>query len=272
MTIEINLNKCLLTACYWDSAKTSKRNVFTTVLTIGIIFVVIYLSYQSHWYNVTPITTIQSAETVKPAGAMESITTVKITEAHNSTSPFYGLLHKNTYGLPLSYFSVPPFQISKNDWKDFFPHVVKALEQLQAKNPASEVEFFTRSFAVTSTQLSYKTGDEFVATITSMDGKGRPKSFGGDYYRARLVRGNQIYPDGIPCRVTDNHNGTYTVNAPLVLKGSLKLEVKLVSPIETINEMIKQTEKLSSWGVPFYATLEKGEVVKCNVDLTFENG
>ena len=220
---------------------------------IGFVFVTAFLFLCSVWYYNRDFSS-------------------SLMSNYNHFTPFYGLNHRDTYGLPLTYFTTKSFQSQKKDWKIYFPQTLSALHQLKVQNPNANADLFTRSYVVTYKKTSYKIGDEFFATITSINGNGKPKGFGGDYYRARLIRRIDAYPDGIPCRVTDNNDGTYSVKVPLVLQGALKLDVKLVYSIETIHEVVNQTEVLTSWGLPFRATLESGENVTCNVDLTTQTG
>ena len=181
-------------------------------------------------------------------------------------SAFYGMEHRETYGMPLSFFKKDSIEIKREDWKKFAPKFAKAI--IQYKSIPDDKKFFTQSASIHVTKSDYEFGDKFVATITSRDGEGRAKKFGGDYYRARLIRGNTDYPDGIPCRVFDNENGTYAVKAPLVLEGDLILEVRLVQSIEGTMETVRQTEAMTVWSTDFNAIFENRESGRCNVNLT----
>ena len=136
----------------------------------------------------------------------------------------------------------------------------------QCKSIPDDRIFLTKSASINVTKSEYEFGDEFVATITSRDGGERTKKFGGDYYRARLIRGIPYHPDGIPCRVVDNEDGAYTVKAPLVLKGKLNLNVVLVQSFEWIIQVEQMTEHLTSWNPKYFVTLESKEEVPCKVD------
>ena len=128
---------------------------------------------------------------------------------------------------------------------------------------------FPHSSSIKFLETHYTLGDKFRATITSLDRENRTKKFGGDYYRARLVRKTEDRPaDGIPCKVTDNHDGSYSVSAPLLLEGILVLEVKLVNSIEGIREIVEKTESKVVWLMRYEATLETKEKVTCNVELS----
>ena len=194
-------------------------------------------------------------------------------EIFNKDSPFYGMLYKDEYGSPIKNRpQVETYQISQNEWgiwKSYFPELMLNFQKLRKNNPTLKKAFFTHSASVNFERTSYNLGEEFLATITSQDWEQRLKKFGGDYYRARLLRKrNNEAIDGIPCKVVDNCDGTYIVTAPLLLEGPLTLEVKLVNSVEAIREIVMKTEQLVTWKMRFMAKLESGEVVTCNVQLS----
>ena len=65
----------------------------------------------------------------------------------------------------------------------------------------------------------------------------------------------------------DNQDETYAVRAPLVLEGSLTLEVKLVVSLERIAEVVKQTEHLVHFEHDYIATLVSYENTIFNVNI-----
>ena len=116
------------------------------------------------------------------------------------------MLHRKTYGQPRSFLGNSKSEISNDDWKIHFSKTVIALKAHNLNNPKHNSNLYTNSFSVFIQKSLYYVGDEFVATIRSFDSNKIQKLFGGDYYRARLIRNNSKYLDGIPCRVTDNEN------------------------------------------------------------------
>ena len=185
-------------------------------------------------------------------------------EVYDKKSPFYGMVYKDIYGLPLAAITNESFDEEVTEsWTDYFPSLMSAIKNDNKLNPSHNSTYFTMSGVITLSKTNYTLNDEFEATITSLDSKGRKKTFGGDYYRARLVRGDGKYPDGIPCKVIDNSNGTYTVKAPLALEGSLTLDVKLVLTLQTIKRLINHTSFLCSNTTVYYSELESNETVPC---------
>ncbi|XP_035694576.1 NXPE family member 3-like [Branchiostoma floridae] len=91
---------------------------------------------------------------------------------------------------------------------------------------------FTK-FAVLNTQRGYRQGDVLTAVIQARDASGRPKTYGGDFFRAKLVsvRPREASSAG---HVTDHGNGTYTVQFPLYWTGEARVSVQLVHPSEAV--------------------------------------
>ena len=193
-------------------------------------------------------------------------------EVFNKDSPFYGNLFMDEYGLPLKNRpQVEIYEQSKiewHSWKLYFPELMLSFQKLEKFNLTLVKTMSTRFASVSFDRTNYNVGEELQATITSLDWEWRPKQFGGDYYRARLFQESGIRPsDGIPCQIVDNHDGTYTVTAPLSFEGRMMLEVKLVNSVEAIKEIAMKTEQLISWKKRYEAILESGEAVTCNVQM-----
>ena len=187
-------------------------------------------------------------------------------EVFDKKSSFYGMIYAHTYGLVNSNAHI----YSKNlqDWRAYFPKMVAGIKAQEESNQLNDPKLYTQSVSISVRKRDHEFGDEFVATLTSRDGEGRAKKFGGDYYRARLIRGNTQYPDGIPCRVIDNEDGTYIVKAPLVLDGELVLDVTLVASVEVIRLVNQETAPIEAGEHKYFATLESGENVQCDVNLS----
>ena len=184
-------------------------------------------------------------------------------EAFKSSSPYYGLFYKNMYGNSLGKVRQTLFKKINQNWKLIFPNLMLSLQKQQQLNPSQNISLYTSAASIVIKNNDFNLGNEFTATIFSIDGRGRPKTLGGDYYRARLVRGNGTYPDGIPCRVIDNLDGSYTVKAPLLLEGTLTLIVILVLPVEGIRDAIEETSRYTCDFEGFKARLESKETVVC---------
>ena len=183
-------------------------------------------------------------------------------EVDNPKSPFYGMHYKNAYGLPLADLTNETFEEEHGGWwGEYFPQLIQSIQMQEKENPSQNSTFFTHFGIIALHKTNYTFGEEFVATITSVDGKGRPKTFGGDFYHARLVRKQdetKLYPDGIPCRVIDNNNGTYTVKAPLLLQGHLVLDVILAYSLQVIKNIIQMTLYLTCSSITRYEASFEG--------------
>ncbi|XP_066292253.1 NXPE family member 3-like isoform X2 [Branchiostoma lanceolatum] len=89
------------------------------------------------------------------------------------------------------------------------------------------------TFVVINPEREYRQGDVLTAVIVARDARGRPKTYGGDFFRAKLVsvRPREASSAG---HVTDHGNGTYTVQFPLYWAGDVTVSVQLVHPSEAV--------------------------------------
>ncbi|XP_066292854.1 NXPE family member 3-like [Branchiostoma lanceolatum] len=88
-------------------------------------------------------------------------------------------------------------------------------------------------FVVINPEREYRQGDVLTAVIVARDARGRPKTYGGDFFRAKLVsvRPREASSAG---HVIDHGNGTYTVQFSLYWAGGVKASIQLVHPSEAV--------------------------------------
>nr|XP_002124187.1 NXPE family member 3 isoform X1 [Ciona intestinalis] len=179
-------------------------------------------------------------------------------------SPFFGLSFQETYGLPCSVFAETGFKQVLEDWRDYMPEFQISLPKHKPV-PNFYVKNISKVFFVDE-KIDFKVGDELNARIEIQEKNNLSR--GGDYFIARLVYGKpSLYPDGIPGKVTDHRNGSYSIQVPLLIPGQARLEVKLIVSLRGIAELIRCTSTRSFLGSKYVSVLETGEVVECNVDF-----
>ncbi|XP_076821200.1 NXPE family member 3-like [Clavelina lepadiformis] len=195
------------------------------------------------------------------------------TEVTDPRSTYYGLVYKDTNGLPLKRHPVKTFTKLKRSWMQYFPHLMKSLEQYRVKNPSHDPDLYTWKTSILSVQSEklYGVGDTLYAHIQAKDMLNRSKEYGGDCFRARLIRkgSNGEVVDGIPCQIQDHLNGSYTLQVPLLLPGTFTLEVKtsVALSIEGIDKWIKFSALPDHKGLMFVSRLTTDETVECNMHL-----
>ena len=192
-----------------------------------------------------------------------------------SKSPYFEMFYITAYGVA-NEFSVDTSASLNENWKQYFPELFTAIEKYSEgsfETPLSNTIYYYPLVDVDRT--SYNVGDVFQARITSRNPiNGERKSYGGDYYRARLISNSSSSEevDGIPCKIADNSDGTYDISAPLLLSGALKLDLQLVIPLENINKIVKKTENAKSWNYGYFATLTSGQEIFCDMHLNQSEG
>ena len=242
-----------------------KLKVFKYVFYCLVIFFIFYLIFFEANFQHQNLMSWNITENMKERNKTEKLYLREISfeknfvvppEVDNPKSPFYGMHYKNAYGLPLADLTNETFEEEHGGWwGEYFPELIQSIQMQEKINPSQNSTFFTHSGIITLHKTNYDFGEEIAATITSVDRKGRPKTFGGDFYHARLVRKQdetELYPDGIPCRVIDNNNGTYTVKAPLLLQGHLVLDVLLAHSLQGLKSIINKTVELTCSSITAY--------------------
>ncbi|XP_035661533.1 NXPE family member 3-like isoform X1 [Branchiostoma floridae] len=80
----------------------------------------------------------------------------------------------------------------------------------------------------------YHQGDVLTVKVVARDKEGRSKTYGGDFFRARLVSSDGSLQASSAGHVTDHCNGTYTVQFPLYWVGDVSIKIQLVHPSEAV--------------------------------------
>ncbi|XP_066278842.1 NXPE family member 3-like isoform X2 [Branchiostoma lanceolatum] len=109
------------------------------------------------------------------------------------------------------------------------------LEQVTCPNNTNVV--------VLSRDKVYHQGDVFTVRVVARDKEGRPKTCGGDFFRARLLSINGSLQSSSAGHISDHCNGTYTVQFPLYWVGGASIRIQLVHPSEAVKvlERVRET-------------------------------
>ncbi|XP_066302893.1 NXPE family member 3-like [Branchiostoma lanceolatum] len=118
---------------------------------------------------------------------------------------------------------------------------------------ASYVPKYTKIVVLNRDHL-YHQGDALAVKAVARDNKGRPKTYGGDFLRARLS--NDRWPRVSSAgSVTDHANGTYTVIFPLYWVGNVSVRIQLVHPSEAV-KVLRRVREVPNKRVFFCAFLD----------------
>ncbi|XP_066282533.1 NXPE family member 3-like isoform X4 [Branchiostoma lanceolatum] len=93
----------------------------------------------------------------------------------------------------------------------------------------------------------YHQGGVLTVRVVARDKKRRPKTYGGDFLRARLISSDRSPKASSAGRVTDHCNGTYTVQFPLYW-----IKIQLVHPSEAVKVLQRVREIPNK--IVFYCT------------------
>nr|XP_026692362.1 LOW QUALITY PROTEIN: NXPE family member 3-like [Ciona intestinalis] len=160
------------------------------------------------------------------------------------------------------------------NWTTYMPDLAQSLAKLTSANSENKPNLHTcpnYTQVTVESNLNLTVGNSFSATIRAFNCRGKPKTFGGDYFRARIIKTEDvgfIRPNGIACNIIDNNDGSYAIRSSLPIPGAMVLEVVLVSSVEQIGKLVNVTGQRRFSGTSYSAELSSGEQVECNVDLT----
>ncbi|XP_066293337.1 NXPE family member 4-like [Branchiostoma lanceolatum] len=88
----------------------------------------------------------------------------------------------------------------------------------------------------------YHQGDVLTVRVLARDKDRRPKTYGGDFFRARLLSSDRSPQASSTGHVTDHCNGTYTVLFPLYWSGNVSIKIQLVHPSEAVSVLQRVRE------------------------------
>ncbi|KAK1344970.1 hypothetical protein QTO34_013674 [Cnephaeus nilssonii] len=116
-------------------------------------------------------------------------------------------------------------------------------------------------------QASYVLEGYLEAILVARDHRGRPKTHGGDLFRAQLLG-----PDlkaGVPGNVQDLENGTYLLSFPLFWSGQAQVQVRLIHSSEAVGVLRRIWR--DQWATVDFMGYFRGptgyeEIVTCNIN------
>ncbi|XP_068130010.1 NXPE family member 3-like isoform X2 [Hyperolius riggenbachi] len=125
----------------------------------------------------------------------------------------------------------------------------------------------TSVYVLLNPQSTYVVGQPLKVLITAKDHKGRPKSYGGDLFYAKLH--STSLKAGVSGSVMDHKNGSYTATLIPQWSGETEISVKLMHSSEAI-AILHQKRDTRPDKVFYRGSYERNgtrEVVECNVEL-----
>ncbi|KAG8573904.1 hypothetical protein GDO81_008927 [Engystomops pustulosus] len=125
----------------------------------------------------------------------------------------------------------------------------------------------TSVFSLLHPRSTYVVGEQLEVLIITKDHNGRPKSYGGDYFHAKLH--SPSLKAGVSGTVTDHYNGSYTASFILQWPGETMVSIKLIHSSEAIailhEKRTSRPDKVYFKGFYFKNGIE--EAVECNFNL-----
>nr|XP_039250506.1 NXPE family member 4-like [Styela clava] len=163
--------------------------------------------------------------------------------------------------------------VRNGEWIRLFPHILKSIESIEALDhfPTFEETTSADHSIVTCRQREVTFGETVKLHIQARDYTNKEKRYGGDYFRVILQRPS-FEGDGVSCTITDNTDGTYEAECPLVWTGKARVTVTMVNPSEVTYMSMARTnahsEAYLTMKTSFINSKGETEYAICDMDLS----
>ncbi|MBN3301631.1 NXPE3 protein, partial [Amia calva] len=179
-------------------------------------------------------------------------------------------IHSGTnHSCPVQTLTPPPpaandTHLSPEEWQA----LREALRWLSPDRPVTSLDNTTDPrhcfYYVENLRDSYTVGDTLNVTLVAKDFSRKPKSYGGDFFQARLH--SPKLKASTYGSVQDHCNGTYTVHFSLLWPGQARISLRLIHSSEAVQVLLRHREADPN-KVSFRGYFEEGgrsETVVCN--------
>uniref|UniRef100_A0A8C2DTT2 NXPE C-terminal domain-containing protein n=1 Tax=Cyprinus carpio TaxID=7962 RepID=A0A8C2DTT2_CYPCA len=162
--------------------------------------------------------------------------------------------------------------ISDEEWE----RLQKALDWPGPDQQITQLDLSTSpvhsTFSIVELKKSYKVGDNISVIITARDHNKNLKTYGGDFFKAKLF--NSKLKASVYGEVVDHRNGTYSVLLLLPWEGQAQVFVRLEHSSEVVQILKKYRESSfprshynGHFEGPGSKNTQISEVVECNLKL-----
>ncbi|XP_030043534.1 NXPE family member 3 isoform X2 [Microcaecilia unicolor] len=161
---------------------------------------------------------------------------------------------------------------NSSPWQD--SEEVKTLKELIAwPEPQGSPTFNSSTspqncdYRILKPRASYFVGETLELLLTARDHRNRPKSYGGDFFLAKLH--SPRLKAGVTGSVKDHQNGTYTVTFLLLWPGDVEVSIQLIHSSEAV-QILKRLRDTYPDKVYFYGYFRRNgteERTECNLDI-----
>ncbi|XP_069502514.1 NXPE family member 3-like [Ambystoma mexicanum] len=123
-------------------------------------------------------------------------------------------------------------------------------------------------YRILQPKVNYFVGEKLEVFLTAMNHQKRPKSYGGDFFRAKLH--SPSLKAGVTGLVRDHRNGTYTVSFQLLWAGKVEISIRLIHSSEAV-QIIRKARDSRPDKVYFFGHFQRNgmaETTECNLNIT----
>ncbi|KAE8620314.1 hypothetical protein XENTR_v10010190 [Xenopus tropicalis] len=164
----------------------------------------------------------------------------------------------------------PPKKDSNLKYED--TEFVELLQLIDWPSPPSSITNFNLStnpkecwYELLSPRSIYRVGETLVVLITAKDHYGYVKSYGGDFFQAKLH--SRKIKAGVTGHVTDLNNGTYLATFLLPWEGEAQVNIRLIHSSEAVSVLKDKRESRPDkvYFNGYFHFNGSSEVTECNI-------
>nr|XP_033779002.1 NXPE family member 3-like isoform X2 [Geotrypetes seraphini] len=120
-------------------------------------------------------------------------------------------------------------------------------------------------YQILNPRVNYSVGETLELLLIARDHLNRPKSYGGDFFQAKLH--SPKLKAGVTGSVKDHQNGTYTITFLLLWSGDVEVSIRLIHSSEAVQilKRLRETRPDKVYFLGFFQNKGKQEITECNM-------
>ncbi|XP_048883972.1 NXPE family member 3-like isoform X11 [Brienomyrus brachyistius] len=155
-------------------------------------------------------------------------------------------------------------RISAEEWESLLKMLKWPSPTIENPTPTEATDPSKCTFTLFNWKDNYTVGDYVNVSVVARNGRGVPKTYGGDFFQAKLY--NTELKASTFGLVVDHDNGTYSVSFALLWPGSAHVSIRLIHSSEAVQVLSRHRERDPDM-VSFIGYFEDGNIkenVVCN--------
>uniref|UniRef100_A0A3B3SJC6 Uncharacterized protein n=1 Tax=Paramormyrops kingsleyae TaxID=1676925 RepID=A0A3B3SJC6_9TELE len=161
--------------------------------------------------------------------------------SHNHSQAQYTKNSQKPTQLPHATHSLANTKISTEEWEFLLEMLKWPSPTIENPTPTEATDPRKCTFTVLNWKDNYTVGDFVNVSVVARNGRGVPKTYGGDFFQAKLY--NTELKASTFGLVVDHDNGTYSVSFALLWPGPAHVSIRLIHSSEAVQVLSRHRER-----------------------------